>query len=141
MTFVFFKTLTVMMKEEVLQLAIEKIIAKQQDIYPILTCIRNFSTIKNIFKVLIDINICMRRIVSKYSKIRLHEVHVKTNKMPSIYSIEILLINMFDLEEVLLDTIVLNNKIHDHKCLNLMYQALSKIYQIQNQLCRNYQSS
>ena len=63
------------------------------------------------------------------------------NKPPSTFAIEKILIDNFDLQEVLLDTIVLHNKLRDQRSLNVMYDILSKIYDIQNQLYKNYRST
>ena len=39
---------------------------------------------------------------------------------------------------MLLDTIVLHNKLPDHRSLDLMYNALEKFGKIQQQLFQNY---
>ena len=140
-TFTLFQTLTIIQRGEALQLTIENIIEKQQELYPILTCIRTFSRIKALFKILKNLNKSLCKIANKFGQIKMEKVHTMANKPPLIFGIEKILIDNFDLQEVLLDTIVLHNKLHDQRSLNLMYNILSKIYDIQNQLYKNYRST
>ena len=51
-TFESFQKLTILKKEEILELALEHIMKKQQELYPILTHIRNYYQIVQIFNVL-----------------------------------------------------------------------------------------
>ncbi|MCG8624911.1 MAG: hypothetical protein MJE68_23295, partial [Proteobacteria bacterium] len=105
---------------------------------PILTCVRNYFRVKQLFNVLRDINICLRKIVTKFSKVNISHCHIAAHRLPSIYGIEKLAKDIFDLKEMLLNTIVHNNKVHNHTTLNFMYKALEKLKEIQQKLFRNY---
>ena len=137
-TFELFQKLTILKKEEVLQLAIEHLIKKQQDLYPVLTCVRNYVRIKQLFNTLRDMNVALYTIVVKFSQIYINHQYITLNSTASIYAIEKLSIGLFDLLENILDTIVLQNKLHDHTSLNTMYQVAEKLDDIQHKLRRNY---
>ena len=137
-TFESFQKLTILKKEEILQLAIEHIMKKQQELYPILTCIRNYVRVKQLFNTLKHLNDTLCQIVTKFSQVPISHCQVATETLPSIYAVKKLAIDIFDLQEMLLDTIVLHNKIHDHRSLDLMYKALEKFGKIQQQLFQNY---
>ena len=133
-TFESFQKLTILKKEEILQLAIENIMKKQQELYPILTLIRNYFQVEQIFNVLIRTNTTLRNIVMKFSQVEMNHSHIVAQRTPSIYAIEKLAIDIFDLQKMLLNTIVLHNKVHDHISLNVMYKALEKFEKIQQRL-------
>ena len=105
-TFELFQKLTILKKEEILQLAIEHIMKKQQELYPILTCIRNYVRVKQLFNALKHLNDTLHQIVTKFSQLPISHCQVGTETLPSIYAVEKLAIDIFDLQEMLLDTIV-----------------------------------
>ena len=133
-TFESFQKLTILKKEEILQLAIENIMKKQQKLYPILTHIRNYFQVEQIFNVLKHTNTTLCNIVRKFSKVEINRSHIVPQRPPSIYAIEKIAIDTFNLQKMLLDTIVLHNKLHDHTSLNVMYKALEKFEKIQHRL-------
>ena len=133
-TFESFQKLTILKKEEILELAIEHIMKKQQELYPILTCIRNYYQIVQIFNVLKCINAILCKITIKFSQVKISESHIVAQQPPSIYAIEKLANDIFYLQKMLLDTIVLHNKVHDNITLDSMYKALEKFEKIQDKL-------
>ena len=86
-TFESFQKLTILKKEEILELAIEHIMKKQQELYPILTCIRNYFQIVQIFNVLKRINAILCKITIKFSQVKISESHIVAQQPPSIYAI------------------------------------------------------
>ena len=133
-TFESFQKLTILKKEEILELAIEHIMKKQQELYPILTCIRNYFQIVQIFNVLKRINAILCKITIEFLQVKISESHIVAQQPPSIYAIEKLANDIFDLQKMLLDTIVLHNKVHDNITLDSMYKALEKFEKIQDKL-------
>ena len=133
-TFESFQKLTILKKEEILELALEHIMKKQQELYPILTRIRNYYQIVQIFNVLKRINAILRKITIKFSQVKISESHIVAQQPPSIYAIEKLANDIFYLQKMLLDTIVLHNKVHDNITLDSMYKALEKFEKIQDKL-------
>ena len=101
---------------------------KQQELYPILTCIRNYYQIVQIF------NAILHKITIKFSQVKISESHIVAQQPPSIYAIEKLANDIFYLQKMLLDTIVLHNKVHDNITLDSMYKALEKFEKIQDKL-------
>ena len=138
-TFESFQKLTIVKKEEILQLAIEQEIKKQQELYPVLSCIRNYCLIKQLFESLKHLNTTLRQIVMKFSQVKMSSSHVAAQKLPSIYAIEQLAIDIFDLLEMSLDAIVLHNKVHDHTSLDRMYKVLKIISKISDSLKSIYE--
>ena len=133
-TFESFQKLTILKKEEILELAIEHIMKKQQEIYPILTRIRNYYQIVQIFNVLKCINAILCKVTIKFSQVKISESHIVAEPPPSIYAIEKFANDIFYLQKMLLDTIVLHNKVHDNITLDSMYKALEKFEKIQDKL-------
>ena len=133
-TFESFQKLTILKKEEILELALEHIMKKQQELYPILTHIRNYYQIVQIFNVLKRINAILCKITIKFSQVKISESHIVAQQPPSIYAIEKLANDIFYLQKMLLDTIVLHNKVHDNITLDSMYKALEKFEKIQDKL-------
>ena len=133
-TFESFQKLTILKKEEILELALEHIIKKQQELYPILTRIRNYYQIVQIFNVLKHINAILHKITIKFSQVKISESHIVAQQPPSIYTIEKFANDIFYLQKMLLDTIVLHNKVHDNITLDSMYKALEKFEKIQDKL-------
>ena len=133
-TFESFQKLTILKKEEILELALEHIMKKQQELYPILTRIRNYYQIVQIFNVLKCINAILHKITIKFSQVKISESHIVAQQPPSIYAIEKLANDIFYLQKMLLDTIVLHNKVHDNITLDSMYKALEKFEKIQDKL-------
>ena len=133
-TFESFQKLTILKKEEILELALEHIMKKQQELYPILTRIRNYYQIVQIFNVLKHINAILHKITIKFSQVKISESHIVAQQPPSIYAIEKLANDIFYLQKMLPDTIVLHNKVHDNITLDSMYKALEKFEKIQDKL-------
>ena len=133
-TFESFQKLTILKKEEILELALEHIMKKQQELYPILTHIRNYYQIVQIFNVLKRINAILCKITIKFLQVKISESHIVAQQPPSIYAIEKLANDIFYLQKMLLDTIVLHNKVHDNITLDSMYKALEKFEKIQDKL-------
>ena len=133
-TFESFQKLTILKKEEILELALEHIMKKQQELYPILTRIRNYYQIVQIFNVLKCINAILHKITTKFSQVKISESHIVAQQPPSIYAIEKLANDIFYLQKMLLDTIVLHNKVHGNITLDSMYKALEKFEKIQDKL-------
>ena len=133
-TFESFQKLTILKKKEILELALEHIMKKQQELYPILTRIRNYYQIVQIFNVLKRINAILHKITIKFSQVKISESHIVAQQPPSIYAIEKLANDIFYLQKMLLDTIVLHNKVHDNITLDSMYKALEKFEKIQDKL-------
>ena len=133
-TFESFQKLTILKKGEILELALEHIMKKQQELYPILTRIRNYYQIVQIFNVLKRINAILRKITIKFLEVKISESHIVAQQPPSIYAIEKLANDIFYLKKVSLDTIVLHNKVHNNITLDSMYKALEKFEKIQDKL-------
>ena len=58
-------------------------------------------------------------IAMKFSEVEINHSHIVAQRLPSIYAIEKLAIDIFDLQKMLLNTIVLHNKVHDHISLDV----------------------